>query len=108
MSQFTVPGASRTWIFMDECPDSINDGLMEIIMTGYPSSPPPAWADVVSSLHNGGGALTFADGHCEVHKWRDGNSKLAVVKQVNCPAYTKGLSSPNDYRWLQERTSAPL
>jgi prepilin-type processing-associated H-X9-DG protein len=97
MSSFTVPGPSKTFVMLDECPDSINDGLFQMNMTST------RWSDIVASLHGGGGALSFADGHAEIRKWVDGVTKAAVVKGT-CPAY--GQSSPRDYVWLQQRTSA--
>jgi prepilin-type N-terminal cleavage/methylation domain-containing protein/prepilin-type processing-associated H-X9-DG protein len=97
-TQFTKPGPSNTFVFLDECPDSINDGLFEVSLTGN------SWSDVVASLHNGGGGFAFADGHAEVHKWLDGNTKFPVRKTQGCPA--RGSTSPRDYKWLQDRTTA--
>ena len=96
-TQFTVPGPSKTFVFLDECPDSINDGLFQVNMNSS------TWSDIVASLHCGGGGLSFADGHAEVHKWLDTNTRFGVVK-ANCPAY--GKVSVRDYLWLQQRATA--
>ncbi len=62
--------------------------------------------DFPASFHNGACGLSFADGHAEIHKWRDDRTKPA-------PKYNNDLklnvSSPNnqDMIWLAERTSAP-
>ena len=95
---FTRPGPSLTFMFLDECPDSINDGLFQVNMGSQ------SWSDIVASLHNGGGDLSFADGHAEVHKWLDANTRFPVIKSI-CPAY--GKVSTHDYAWLQERATAP-
>jgi prepilin-type N-terminal cleavage/methylation domain-containing protein len=103
ISEFSVPGSSKTFVFLDECPDSVNDGLFQVNMTAK------SWSDVVASLHCGGGGFGFADGHAEVHKWLDAATKQPVVKQNGCPAYSNGAlrtASPRDYGWLQERTTA--
>jgi len=100
MSDFSRPGPAMTWVFIDECPDSINDGLFGTYMFR------DAWDDVPSSTHNGSGGLSFADGHAELKKWQDANTKLPVAKVNPCPVYTQGLLSPKDHPWLQERTSA--
>ncbi len=97
-THFTVPGPAMTFVFVDECPDSINDGLFQMNMTRN------AWSDVAGALHNGGGTLSFADGHAEAHKWRDANTKFPVRPPNPCPAV--GKISPYDYSWLQQRTSA--
>ena len=99
-SSFSRPGPSKTWVFIDECPDSINDGFFGVYMTQL------RWDDVPSSTHNGSGGLSFADGHAEIRKWQDSNTRLPVEKVQPCPVYTRGLSSPTDLRWLQDRTSA--
>jgi len=99
MSAFTRPGPSMTWIFIDECPDGINDGLFATPMLQL------RWEDVPSSTHNGAGGLSYADGHAEIKKWQDPNTTAPVRGTgVGCPV--TGSSSPNDLRWFQQRTSA--
>jgi prepilin-type N-terminal cleavage/methylation domain-containing protein/prepilin-type processing-associated H-X9-DG protein len=98
IDSFRSPGPSQTWVFLDECPDSINDGLFNVHMTTTD------WDDVVASYHAGAGGFSFADGHAEIHKWLDANSKLPIAKTDGCPAI--GRVSPRDYKWLQERTSS--
>jgi len=99
-SAFTRPGPSKTWVFIDECPDSINDGFFGVYMTQS------RWDDVPSSTHNGSGGLSFADGHAEIRKWQDSNTRWPVERVQPCPVYTRGLLSPNDQKWLQDRTSS--
>jgi prepilin-type N-terminal cleavage/methylation domain-containing protein/prepilin-type processing-associated H-X9-DG protein len=99
-SQFTKPGPANTWILLDECPDSINDELFTVFMTS------DRWDDVPACTHNGAGGFSFADGHAEIKKWLDPGTKLPVMKQNPCPAYTQGLTSPRDHRWLQDHTTA--
>src|SRR5207302_8178322 len=79
ITQFAAPGPSTTFVFLDECPDSINDGLLQVNMTVN------TWSDIVGSLHCGGGGLSFADGHAETHKWQDALTK-APVRRASCPA----------------------
>src|SRR5204863_1743948 len=63
LGDFTVPGSADTFVFLDECPDSINDGFFEVPMGST------IWSDVAGSLHCGGTDLSYADGHAEIHKW---------------------------------------
>jgi prepilin-type N-terminal cleavage/methylation domain-containing protein len=97
LADFTAPGPAKTFVLLDECPDSVNDGLFQINMAGK------AWSDIVGSLHCGGGGFTFADGHAETHKWRDAITR-SPVKKGTCPAYSQ--TSPNDYVWVQDHASA--
>jgi prepilin-type N-terminal cleavage/methylation domain-containing protein/prepilin-type processing-associated H-X9-DG protein len=98
----TLPGPSTTWVIDDECPDSINDDLFSVTMSA--SGNATTWTDVPSSTHNGAGGFSFADGHAEIKKWQDGNTKAPVKKVNPCPE-NKQLS-PNDNVWLQQRSSS--
>jgi prepilin-type N-terminal cleavage/methylation domain-containing protein/prepilin-type processing-associated H-X9-DG protein len=99
MSDCSLPGPSRTWVILDECPDSINDDFFSCLMqTGA------AWTDVPASTHNGAGGFSFADGHAEIKKWLDANTTAPVQKVNPCP--DNGKVSPDDMLWMQQRTSA--
>src|SRR5207249_4772677 len=90
-TEFVRPGAASLWVFVDEHPDSINDGLfgmhMPLPKTLWPGGTVP-WDDVPASYHNGACGFSFADGHGEIHKWLDANTK-APIRKVN-PASTSG------------------
>jgi prepilin-type N-terminal cleavage/methylation domain-containing protein len=105
-SDFTVPGAAKTFVFADEHPDSLEDETLALRMplaASWPAATP--WVNVPASHHNGAGVLSFADGHVEIHPWRDANTKVPVLKTSPCGAY--GKTSPNDNPWLVGRASAP-
>ena len=61
------------------------------------------WVDVPASYHNNACGFSFADGHAEIKKWRDGNS-LQPVLRVN-PSAGNQKPAPEDVPWLQQRTS---
>jgi prepilin-type N-terminal cleavage/methylation domain-containing protein/prepilin-type processing-associated H-X9-DG protein len=96
-----APGAANTWVLLDECPDSINDGFFAVRMQPDTSA---KWTDVPASTHNGAGGFSFADGHAEIKKWLDPNSKAPVRRVSPCP--DNELYSPDDIMWLQQRTTA--
>ncbi len=102
LTHFTKPGPAMTWVFLDECPDSINDGYFTVNMT--PTYAATTWDDVPAATHNSACGFSFADGHAEIHKWLDANTKYPVLKQTLCPGTYK--VSPRDQRWVQERTTA--
>ena len=95
------PGPSTTWVLLDECPDSLNDDFFSVNMSASGAS---VWSDVPASTHSGAGGFSFADGHAEIKKWLDANTRAAVVRKNPCPE-NKQLS-PNDNVWLQQRTSS--
>ncbi len=107
MSQFTRPGPAMTWVFIDEHPDSINDGFfgMRMPAAGIWPNGFTVWDDVPASYHNGAGGLSFADGHAEIKKWRD-SSTLQPIRKIN-PSLGTGKTSTRDNNWLVQRTSAP-
>jgi prepilin-type processing-associated H-X9-DG protein len=74
MGDFKV--ASKTWVFSDEHPDSINDGFQ---CTPYEDEEDTAWSDVPASYHNGACGFAFADGHSEIHKWMQRATDIPVT-----------------------------
>jgi len=50
--------------------------------------------------------FSFADGHGEIHKWRDQNTKAPIRK--SSPSSATGLTSLRDNAWMVARTTAPL
>ncbi len=92
------PTPSMTFVFLDEHPDSINDGLFNVTMDRT------TWDDVPASYHNGACGFSFADGHSEIKKWRDTNTKQPIVQKN--PSDGTGKISPKDYPWIKERTNA--
>jgi prepilin-type N-terminal cleavage/methylation domain-containing protein/prepilin-type processing-associated H-X9-DG protein len=58
-----IPGPARTWVYIDEHPDSMNDSGV------FPPSAPANMPDVPATYHNGAAGVAMADGHCETHRW---------------------------------------
>jgi prepilin-type N-terminal cleavage/methylation domain-containing protein/prepilin-type processing-associated H-X9-DG protein len=105
-SELTRPGPAMTWVFLDEHPDSINDCLFGLHMPPVSLWPSAAsWDDIPASYHNGACGFSFADGHAEIHKWRDANSKPPIQKTDGSSG--SGLTSIHDSPWIVARTSAP-
>ena len=70
------PGPGRVWVFLDEHPDSINDGTFQYVPGFTPTS--YAWQDLPASLHDGGCSISFADGHSMIKKWSDSRTTMPV------------------------------
>jgi prepilin-type N-terminal cleavage/methylation domain-containing protein/prepilin-type processing-associated H-X9-DG protein len=104
LTELVKPGPAMVYVFLDEHPDSINDSLF-VMLAGRP--PVAAeWRDLPSSLHCGGGNLSFVDGHSEIHKWLEKNPPNATVIPVTYPI--NGLPNllcrnSRDYAWMNER-----
>jgi len=92
-TDITTPTPSQAWIFIDENPWTVNDAHFVCDPTQG------NWVDVPATYHNGSGGLSFADGHCEVKKWRDRN--VLNAHSTGVPMDT----SSKDLYWLQERST---
>ncbi len=100
LSNMKNPGPSQFLVLLDERQESINDGLFLIDMDGYPKSSPLGLADFPAIYHNGASGIAFADGHAEIHKWRDGATLSAAMPVRN-------LAAPDDVFWLQDHATRP-
>jgi prepilin-type N-terminal cleavage/methylation domain-containing protein/prepilin-type processing-associated H-X9-DG protein len=93
----SCPKPAKTWLFLDEHPDTINDGY-------FITDPlAPGWQDKPASYHNGACGFSFADGHSEIKKWLSATSKFRVTyaQQPDIPFDPVGK---RDYAWYTERT----
>ena len=99
-------GASQAYVFIDEHPDSVNFGDFAVSMNDGATAGAIYIIDYPASNHGTSGALSFADGHAEVHKWVDART----VKPVTLKPMTLVVPSPGnaDMVFMSERTSVPL
>ena len=97
IKQVQVPKPSKTWLFLDEHPDSINDAYF--INNPTVSS----WQDIPASYHNGACGFAFADGHSEIKKWLSDTSKFPVKFSYG-PQRPFDATGRADFTWYNERT----
>lgn len=97
VSDFTKP--SNIFVFLDEHPDSINDGYFLV----SPGS--LQWGDLPASYHNGAAGFSFADGHSEIHRWLYPNTKRAVTTKGDYSGQPFPASEKGDNSWVVQRTS---
>jgi len=93
-----VPRPARTWLMMDEHPDSINDGYF----INNPSA--GNWQDLPASYHNGACGFSFADGHSEIKKWQSRTSKYTRVQYAYPATMSFDAAGRLDFNWYLERT----
>ncbi|MFO1500261.1 MAG: type II secretion system protein [Verrucomicrobiota bacterium] len=104
MSDMIDPGPSLTWILLDEREDGINDALFVVDMAGYPNAGTTKVVDYPASYHNNACGFAFADGHSEIHKWKDARTFPKLKRGAALPL---NVSSPNnqDVVWMQDRAT---
>jgi len=91
-SDFGAKGQARIWVLLDEDSYSLNDGGFAVGMVS------PVWIDWPATYHNMGCGFAFADGHSEIHRWKNGSTKLIP------PAGQKPAGAI-DWNWIKDRTS---
>jgi prepilin-type N-terminal cleavage/methylation domain-containing protein/prepilin-type processing-associated H-X9-DG protein len=98
LSLSEIANPAEIYTFLDEHPDSINDGYYLI-----DPNPNARWGDLPASFHNGAGGFTFADGHAEIRKWTGASTK----QKVRTSGWLGGPAHRPDYQWIATRTSTP-
>jgi prepilin-type N-terminal cleavage/methylation domain-containing protein len=92
----------RVFLTLDEHADSINDAAFAVncAQRGIRAR----IIDYPAGYHNMGGGFSFADGHAELHRWRDGRT---VPKATFRNSMALNIASPNniDVQWMQDNTS---
>jgi prepilin-type N-terminal cleavage/methylation domain-containing protein/prepilin-type processing-associated H-X9-DG protein len=91
------PPPTDTIVFIDERSDSIDDGYFAI------DEDQAQLVNLPAGYHNNASGVTFADGHAEIHKWRDGRTLPALSanfqKFISCPGNV-------DLLWLQQHATS--
>lgn len=92
-----VIGPVNCWVLLDENPWSINDGWF------CADNATQTWVDKPATYHNNACGFTYADGHSEIHKWRDINliRFAGPLTGATCPAQP-GIG---DIDWLMSHSS---
>lgn len=99
------PGAANLWLFLDEHPDSQNAGGFANSMVETATGSDARIVDFPASFHGGAAGIGFADGHAEIHKWRDQRT-MPPVKYNNSLQLNVPSAGNRDMIWLAEKTSA--
>jgi prepilin-type N-terminal cleavage/methylation domain-containing protein/prepilin-type processing-associated H-X9-DG protein len=94
-----VPEPSRIFAFVEEHPDSINDGYFLNKYSSY------EWIDLPASYHNGGANFAFADGHADAHRWRHGSTKPQPKPDAAELPFTIPDNEHADWYWVLARMS---
>jgi prepilin-type N-terminal cleavage/methylation domain-containing protein/prepilin-type processing-associated H-X9-DG protein len=94
-----IKAPALIFAFIEEHPDSINDGYF--INKGYVSQ----WYDLPASFHNGGANLAFADGHQELRRWQRESTKKPARPDVAALPMNLSADDTADLKWVVSRMS---
>jgi prepilin-type processing-associated H-X9-DG protein len=95
--QIKSPG--YMFVFLDEREDSINDGC-------FMSDPDTLYqvVDWPASYHNNAGGFSFADGHSEIHRWKDPQT-MPVLHPGQYLTININLPGDVDVLWLAQHAA---
>lgn len=94
-SGFHSPSPTDSWLFLDQHPDSIDDGAFFFNPTAS------TFVELPGSNHGGTTGISFADGHVELHKMRMG--VVPVTRSGNYVVNDK-YSNVADQTWFAQHT----
>jgi len=94
-----IPQPTEIFVFLDEHPDSINDGYF-LERDYYPE-----WHDLPATYHNGATAFSFADGHSSLHRWTQSTTfRPPLPDAANLPIPVPA-NGKDDLEWMLDHMS---
>jgi len=91
------PRPADFYVFIEEHPDTINDGYF---MNRWDTV---KWGNLPASFHHGAANMSWADGHVERHRWFANTVRPPVKGGVGSGGFVP--SPDTDYLWLRVHTS---
>jgi prepilin-type N-terminal cleavage/methylation domain-containing protein len=104
LSTMARPGPSKTWVFIEESPYSIDDAFFALDPRDT-----TRWYNSPAVLHGSASELAYADGHSEAKQWTDSSmiNEKPATPGGNTDNWPASLNS-GDLSWFISRTTAPL
>ena len=104
---------AEIFVFLDEHPDSINDGYFLNKSTEYASGGSYGgqaysygeWLDLPATYHNNATAFSFADGHSTLHRWMIPSTSYPVQPDVANLPIPISANQRGDFEWVLDHMS---
>ncbi len=111
LASINTPGPSQIFVFLDMREDHVNWSNFMTYMLGWPNQPAQyAWnSDMPGWYHNLACGFSFADGHSEIHRWRDSRTTTPLLPPGQAADLSGIIPSPRnmDIGWLQDHSTRP-
>ena len=108
MGSLNNPGPSQSWLFTDEHPDSIDDGILytDSGANDQAGNGTGMFTELPAANHSRACGVSFADGHSELHTWKGSYPVLPVIYQTGVGGGRQQVSVVNDpdLAWLAQHT----
>jgi prepilin-type N-terminal cleavage/methylation domain-containing protein len=112
-----IPQPTEIFVFLDEHPDTIDDGYFlnkdpgntyvspNSSAYGTPAVNNAQWIDLPASYHNRSTAFSFADGHSQLHRWV--NPGTIRIPQPDVPYLPIDVPADqsDDFNWVMDHMS---
>ena len=94
-----IKSPAYMFVLLDEREDSINDGC-------FMTDPDTLYQliDYPASYHNNAGSFSFADGHSEIHRWKDPRT-MPVLHPGQVLTLNVSLPGDGDVLWLAQHAA---
>jgi prepilin-type N-terminal cleavage/methylation domain-containing protein len=93
---------SQTFVFVDEHPDTLNDGFFMNRFHEF------KWGNLPGSFHSGSASLTYTDGHAEPHRWAVRGATGTTRPPLRGAVGGSFDANPRtDFEWLRDHSSVP-
>jgi len=108
-----IPQPADIFVFLDEHPDSIDDGyfLEKVTETAYASSygspvnKSDQWIDLPATYHNRATAFSFADGHSALRRWLQADTYRPPFPDAAGLPISIPAGAQQDFDWVVEHMS---
>jgi len=100
LSDLGQPGPAKTFLLIDVHPESICWPFFGVY------AEKPAFMMFPAAYHNGGAAVSFADGHVEGKRWLDPRTTEKEPQAVQWHQHDQESVDNPDLAWLRERATA--
>ncbi len=105
-ADFSRTSPAHTWVFLDEHELTIKNSSFQL---QWKLGPNWRWSmHWPARRHGGRGALSFADGHVELPRWRDARTGPRARNWEEADQVGWDASDNPDYAWLWERTNGGI
>jgi prepilin-type processing-associated H-X9-DG protein len=76
-TEIRIPGPSSAIFFVDESSETLDDGYFAMKYNN--GTPSLVWDNFPASRHGNAGYFSFADGHAELHRWLEANTRMLTA-----------------------------
>ena len=109
-SDINCPSPAGLFDFLDENPESINDGFLQV-----DSAPDGGWPDIPAAYMGIACGFSYADGHASIHSWqtRALTGPAQGTTRLEPPYETTAQNAPGaannvDWVWFQSQATCPV